>query len=156
MTAKSKRRKSAPPVEAAPSTDAAPEAQSAAAGPPDAASPYLAAVCAWLLPGGGHLLLGRRRRALVFFCLVGLAMAFGLILHGNMPWVWQGSPLRTLATLACLGNGPAYVVLRFGFGLEGDIQAPGFDYGSAFILTAGLMNLLLMLDVWDIAGGSKE
>ncbi|MEE8524204.1 MAG: DUF6677 family protein [Thermoanaerobaculia bacterium] len=156
MSAKSKRRKSPPPRERAAATDAAPEASSVAAGPPDGGNPYLAAVCAWLLPGAGHLLLARRRRALVFFCLVAVTMAFGLYLQGNMPWVWQGSPLRTLATAACLGNGLAYVVLRFGFGIEGDVQAPGFDYGSAFILTAGLMNLLLILDAWDIARGSKE
>ncbi len=119
-------------------------------------NPHLAAIFAWLLPGGGHLLLGRRRRALVFFVLVALALAFGIYLHGDMPWVWRGSPLRTLATLACLGNGVGYLALRFGFGIEGDVQAPGHDYGSAFILTAGLMNLLLILDAWDIARGSKE
>jgi Family of unknown function (DUF6677) len=153
MSAKPKRRKSSPPRPASATVaDAAPAADRAAGG----GNPYVAAFCAWLVPGAGHLLLGRRRRALAFFVLVALAVACGVALHGNMPWVWRGSPLRTLATMACMGSGPAYAVLRFGFGLEGDIQAPGFDYGSAFILTAGLMNLLLMLDAWDIARGSKE
>jgi hypothetical protein len=151
MSAKSKRRKSAPQrAEAAATPEASPPASGAAV------APHLAAACAWLLPGAGHLLLGRRRRAVVFFVLVGLAVAFGLALDGNMPWVWSGSPLRTLATLACLGTGPVYPLLRFGFGFQGDIQAPGHDYGSAFVITAGLMNLLLMLDAWDIARGDKE
>ena len=85
-----------------------------------------------------------------------LALAIGCYLDGRLPWVWSGSPLRVLATLGCMGSGAPYFVLRFVVGYEGDILAPGFDYGSAFILTAGLMNLLLVLDAWDIALGRKE
>ena len=48
------------------------------------------------------------------------------------------------------------LVLRFGFGYEGTLEAAGFEYGGAFILTAGLMNLLLTLDAWDVARGRKE
>ena len=49
-----------------------------------------------------------------------------------------------------------YLILLFGFGVEGTVEAAGYEYGSAFILTAGLLNLLLILDAWDIAQGTKE
>ena len=48
-----------------------------------------------------------------------------------------------------------YFVLRYLLGYHGDLVSPGFEYGSAFILTAGLMNLLLVLDAWDHARGRK-
>ena len=47
-------------------------------------------------------------------------------------------------------------VARWGFGYTGDLEGPGFEYGSAFILTAGLMNLLLILDALDIARDIKS
>lgn len=118
--------------------------------------PYLAAVAAWLVPGAGHLLLGRWQRALAFFVVIIASLALGCHLEGRLPWVWSGSPLQTLASLGSLGSGLPYLVLRFGFGFEGEMRAVGYEYGSAFILTAGLMNLLLILDVWDIAQGRKE
>ena len=55
-----------------------------------------------------------------------------------------------------VGIGVPYFVLRYGLHYEGEQEAPGFEYGTAFLLTAGLMNLLLVLDAWDIASGKKE
>ena len=119
-------------------------------------NPYLAAGLAWAFPGAGHLLLGRWRRALAFCGLVLLMLALGCYLEGRLPWVWSGSPLQVLATIGCLGSGLPVLVLHLGFAYEGALEAAGFEYGGAFILTAGLMNLLLMLDAWDIAQGIKE
>ena len=121
-----------------------------------AGNPYLATALAWAVPGAGHLFLGRWQRALGFFVLVLLMLVLGCHLEGKLPWVWGGSPLQVLATIGCLGSGLPVLVLRFGFGYEGTLEAAGYEYGGAFILTAGLMNLLLMLDAWDIARGRKE
>ena len=41
-------------------------------------------------------------------------------------------------------------------GYHGTPEAAGFEYGTVFLLSAGLMNLLLALDVWDLATGAKE
>lgn len=124
--------------------------------PEPIANPWLAAAFAWLVPGGGHLFLGRWGRAAAFLVLVLLSLAIGCQLDGKLPLVFGGSLLATLGTLGCMGSGVAYFVLRFGFGYEGTVEAAGYEYGSAFILTAGLMNLLLILDAWDIARGLKE
>lgn len=119
-------------------------------------NPYLAVIAAWLVPGSGHFLLGRARRALLFFVLVMASAAIGCQLHGNLYQVIPGQPLTWLATAGTMGMGLPYFVLRFLLGYQGEVVAAGYEYGTAFILTAGLMNLLLVLDAWDIALGKKE
>ena len=119
-------------------------------------NPWLAALAAWLVPGAGHFYLGRRGRALAFLALVGVSIAIGCHLQGNLYRPLPNQPLTLLATLGCLGMGIPYFVLRYVAGYTGDVISPGYEYGTAFILTAGLMNLLLVLDAWDIAVGKKE
>lgn len=112
-------------------------------------------VAAWLIPGSGHFLFGRRRRAFIFFGIVLAAVVIGCLLEGNLYRVLPNQPLTILATLGSMGMGAPYFILRFLFGYHGNVVAAGFEYGSAFLLTAGLMNLLLILDAWDIARGRK-
>ena len=112
-------------------------------------------VLAWLIPGAGHLALGRKTRGILFFLLVISCVVIGWQLDGKLSWEWSGSPLRTLVTLGTLGSGIPVLLLRY-FGYSGVPEAPGFEYGGAFLVTAGLMNLLLVLDTWDIARGEKE
>ena len=119
------------------------------------ANPWLAAFLAWVIPGLGHLFLGLRRRALIFCLLVLGSFVLGCLLHGALPWNLGGSPLQKLHTLGTLGAGSLYLVTVFALAYSGDVQSAGYEYGSAFILTAGLMNLLLMLDAWDIAWGKE-
>ena len=78
------------------------------------------------------------------------------MLDGRLPWQFSNAPLTTLATLGALGSGLPCLILKIGLGYEGDMTAAGYEYGGAFILTAGLMNLLLVLDVWDIAWGKED
>ena len=111
---------------------------------------------AWLVPGSGHLLLGKRARAAVFFVIVLTAVTVGVLLEGNLHRILPNQPLTILATLGSMGSGLPYLGLRFILGYQGNVVAPGYEYGSAFILTAGLMNLLLVLDVFDIARGRKD
>jgi TM2 domain-containing membrane protein YozV len=121
-----------------------------------AANPHLAAVLAWLVPGAGHFYLGRRGRALAFFAVVAASLAIGCFLQGRLWQILPNQPLSILATLGSMGMGAVYFVLRYALGYQGDIVARGFEYGSAFVLTAGLMNVLLVLDAWDIAHGKKD
>ena len=115
-----------------------------------------ALLLAWLVPGSGHLYLGRRREGLAFALIVLTCLAIGWSLDGNLYRIQPDRPLTILATLASLGVGAPYLGLRYIVGYTGDLLAPGFEYGSAFILTAGLMNLLLVLDCWDLVTGEKS
>lgn len=120
------------------------------------ANPHLAAVLAWLVPGAGHFYLGRRRRGLAFLLVVAATLAIGCALDGRLWRILPNQPLSVLATLGSMGMGVVYFVLRYASGYEGNVLARGFEYGSAFVLTAGLMNLLLVLDAWDLAHGKKD
>jgi len=111
---------------------------------------------AWLLPASGHLLLGKRFRALGFAIVLLIAFGLGMRLEGNLYRPVAGQPLSYLATLGAMGVGAPYFVARYGAGYQGKPEAQGFEYGTIFLLSAGLMNLLLVLDVWDIARGRKE
>jgi hypothetical protein len=111
-------------------------------------------VLAWLVPGAGHVFLGRRARGISFFLIVLASLALGCALQGEL-YQAIGQPLQTLATLACAGVGAPYFLLRL-VGYTGNIDAAGYEYGKAFVLTAGLMNIMLILDAWDIARGDKE
>lgn len=117
---------------------------------------WTAVALAWLVPGAGHLFLGKRGRAAVFLALVLISAAIGLALQGKLFVVVPEQPLSRLGTIASMGMGPLYFVLRFMVDYQGNILAPTYEYGSAFLLTAGLMNLLLVLDAWDVAQGFKR
>lgn len=111
---------------------------------------------AWLVPGLGHLLLGRRRRAAVFVAVIAVAFTVGIILRGELILPRPGDPLSVLAAIASLGNGCLFFLAKaLGLG-DGVVTAAGYEFGNTFLLTAGMMNLLLVLDVHDIAVGHKD
>ena len=116
----------------------------------------VAGLLAWIVPGAGHLYLGKRVRAVAFFAIVQVALLVGCALDGKLYAVDPEKPLSRLATAASMGMGAPYFAARWGFDYQGEPTAPGYEYGTAFILTAGLMNLLLVLDAWDIARGVKD
>jgi hypothetical protein len=128
--------------------------------PPPAArpqgNPAVAVLSAWLIPGMGHIYLKRRLRGLAFFVLVITSLLIGCRLEGNLYQVEPGQPLTILATLGSMGMGFPYFLLRYGLHYQGNVRGAGYEYGTAFLLTAGLMNLLLVLDAWDISRGRKE
>jgi hypothetical protein len=118
-------------------------------------APWGLLAAAWLVPGLGHLILGRRVRAAVFAAVIVACWATGLVLHGELAVPRAGAPFSYLASFACLGQGILYIggrLLHLGLG---DPMSAGFGYGNTFLVTAGLMNLLTVLDVSDIARGLK-
>ena len=127
-------------------------------------------IAGWLIPGLGHWILGKRKRAVVFAVVVFCAFVTGLLLDGEIGTPKPQSPFSWLAAFACLGNGFLSIVrlawlngvlglvanLPYGLQGGGSPSAAGFAYGNTFLYTAGLMNLLALLDVSDIARGDKD
>jgi hypothetical protein len=114
-------------------------------------------ILAYLLPGAGHFYLGYRRRAAAFFAIVLFMFVIGLAVDGNLYTFAESRQalLRILASIGSMGAGIIYFVAR-SMGPHGDITSMTYEYGTTFTLTAGLMNLLLVLDCFDIAGGRKK
>jgi hypothetical protein len=117
----------------------------------------LALVCAvaWLVPGAGHLWLGRTQKGLVFLLSVPLMFVMGLLLQGRIFPFEPTQPLVALAAFANLGVGVLYfVVWALGYG-AGSVVAPSYEYGNTFLIVAGLLNMLIVLDAYDVAVGRK-
>ena len=116
----------------------------------------IAMALTFLIPGAGHFLLRRRGRALAFFAIVVFMFALGLAVDGSMFTFREsrGELLLRLASIGSMGSGALYF-FALKLGPQGDITKPMFEYGRTFTLTAGLMNLLLVLDCWDIAVRGK-
>jgi hypothetical protein len=111
---------------------------------------------AFAIPGAGHFFLGRRALAVTFFGIVALMFGVGLAIDGTLYTLAdsRGEVLAQLASIASAGSGVLYFV-GYLTGPHGDVWESTFEYGRTFTLTAGLMNLLLVLDCWDIATGRK-
>ena len=116
---------------------------------------YLMCAVAWFLPGAGHLWLARRQKGVVFLVALTLMFGFGLWLEGRLFPFEPSQPLVALAAIADLGVGlPYFVAQAFGAG-RGNVIAISYEYGNTFIIAAGLLNMLVVLDVFDIAKGRK-
>ena len=81
--------------------------------------------------------------------------AIGLALHGRLFPFELSDPLVGLAALADLGIGVAVLHrAALGYG-AGDVRAVTYEYGNAFLIVAGLLNLLVVIDAYDVALGRK-
>jgi hypothetical protein len=110
----------------------------------------LLCLASWAIPGAGHLWLGRRK-GVVFLVALPLMFAIGLAIHGRLFPITLSEPLVGLAALADLGVGLTYfVAAALGYG-AGDVRAVTYEYGNAFLIVAGLLNLLVVIDAYDVA-----
>jgi hypothetical protein len=107
------------------------------------------------VPGLGHLWLGRRDKGVVFLVALTAMFVVGLVLKGRNPAFQLGDPLVALAALANVAAGmPCFIALALGYG-AGAPAAVTYEYGNVFLITAGLLNMLVLIDAHDIALGRK-
>ncbi len=141
----------------APAAEPQPQVDSGSDADASTDSIRILAVCVlgWAVPGLGHIAAGRIGRGLVFGLVVLSLFAGGIALHGKVYRPEQGEPLTYLAAVGAAGVGLPYVVAHaMGLGF-GDIRSQSFEYGNTFTLVAGLLNLLIVLDAYDVASGRR-
>lgn len=110
----------------------------------------------WAVPGLGHAVQKKYTRAAIFFGSIMAMTAIGLAMGGRVYPFQTENPLTILAFFADLGNGLFYGLARlFGWG-PGDLERISFEFGTAYIAGAGLLNFLVALDAHDIAAGKKS
>ncbi|HTZ72697.1 MAG TPA: DUF6677 family protein [Candidatus Aquilonibacter sp.] len=111
----------------------------------------LFALAAWIVPGLGHLLLGRWAKAGTFFaCVVGLLIC-GCAMRGEVLVPGTDGPFGTLGFLADLGCGTLYFLARALEAAGSDLSRAAGDYGTRLIAAAGIVNVLAMLDAFQMA-----
>jgi len=115
----------------------------------------LICLAGWAIPGAAHLWLGHRMKGLVFLVALPLMFALGLLFQGRLFPFELSQPLVGLAALADLAIGLPYLVATsLGYG-AGQVVAPTYEYGNTFLIVAGLLNVLVILDAYDVAVGRK-
>jgi len=123
---------------------------------PTRPSAALTCVLAWVFPGAGHMLQGQAGKALVFGAALLPMYALGLWFGGRL-FPFEGSePLVWLAGLAQWMMGAVRLVAEVVGAGKGDVVAASYEYGNTFLITAGLLNALVILDAFDLARGRKS
>ena len=126
--------------------------------PGEAPSPARAiavALAGWLVPGLGHALLKMWGRALAIFLTVGCLVYLGSGMRGNLFSPGGQDAFSRLGYMADLGTGSFYLAARAFESSGADVSHADGDYGTRFLATAGVLNLLAALHAYEAARGRK-
>jgi hypothetical protein len=116
---------------------------------------FLVAVVGWLVPGMGHALLKMWGRAVVCFLTVGALVLIGAGMRGNLFTSRGSDAFDSLGYVADMGAGGFYFIARSIEVNGADVSHADGDYGTRFLATAGVFNLLAALHAYEAARGRK-
>jgi TM2 domain-containing membrane protein YozV len=119
-----------------------------------------AVLLAWIVPGAGHLLLKRPGRGGLIAASVVAMFLLGLMMRGALFSPMTGDLLTTVIYVGgFLGNVMSgilyFLTVWLGYS-QPDMAGHVHDYGSKFLVAAGLLNVLGMVDAYEIAKGQKD
>ena len=115
----------------------------------------LLCLASWAVPGLGHLWLGRRSKGVIFLVAIPLMFAIGLAFRGRLFPFDFSDLLVGLEAFAQVGIGVLFFIASpLGYG-QGDVRAVSYEYGNTFLIVAGLLNFLVVIDAYDVALGRK-
>ena len=112
-------------------------------------------VAGWLVPGLGHALMKMWGRAVACFLTVGVLVVLGAGMRGNVFNSSGNDAFDSLGYLADLGTGTFYILARALERDGSDVSRAEGDYGTRFLATAGVLNLLAALHAYEAARGRK-
>ena len=114
----------------------------------------------WLIPGGGHLFLGRRGRGALLALSVVVMFVCGLMMRGALFQPQTGDLLTMIiycgGFLGNLASGILYLLSVWLGYAQPDVAGHVHDYGTKFLVAAGLLNVLAMVDAFELAVGKKD
>jgi hypothetical protein len=116
---------------------------------------YSALILGWLVPGAGHLLTRHWIRALLLFVAITAMFSLGLAMQAKVYVPNTGDPLDMLGFAGDLGAGALYFIARiFSLG-QSTVQLVTADYGTKFVVVAGLLNFVAAVDAHNLRIGRK-
>jgi hypothetical protein len=116
----------------------------------------IAPALGWLIPGAGHIIQKRWIRGALLFVSIGTLFVLGLMMQGHIYKANGGDILDILGFIGNLGAGGLYIVtLAMNWG-QGAIAFAIADYGTKFMIVAGLLNFIAVADAYHIAIGKKQ
>jgi hypothetical protein len=113
------------------------------------------ALAGWLIPGFGHALQKMWGRAFIIFAAVGTLVYTGASMRGNVFTSNGGDAFDTLGYIADMGTGCFYFLARMLERTGADVSHSQGDYGTRFLATAGVLNILAALHAYEAARGRK-
>lgn len=116
---------------------------------------FVAALAGWLVPGLGHALMKMWGRAVVCFLTVGVLVWIGAGMRGNLFTSRGNDAFDSLGYIADLGTGSFYWMAKSLETNGPDVSHADGDYGTRFLATAGVFNLLAALHAYEAARGRK-
>jgi hypothetical protein len=140
------------PILATPEQSSPPKAESEW---PNESRAWTLGIAGWLLPGLGHALQGMWARALAVFLAVGLMVFAGAAMKGNVFSSRANDAFDMLGYVADMGTGSFYFLARALERNGSDASHADGDYGTRFLATAGVLNLLAALHAYEAARGRK-
>jgi hypothetical protein len=133
-----------------------PAAQTTSASVPFTPMAALAPAVGWFIPGAGHLIQKRWIRGLLLMFSVTAMFAFGLAMEGKIYKANTGDLLDILGFIGDFGSGAMYILGRMLEWGGSNITTANADYGTKFIVVAGLLNIMAAVDAYHIAIGKKQ
>jgi hypothetical protein len=116
----------------------------------------LAPVVGWLIPGAGHMIQKRWIRGILLFVSIVALFLLGLAMQGRIYKANGGDILDILGFIGDVGAGGLYLLsLAMDWG-QGAIAFATADYGTKFMIVAGLLNFIAIADAYHIAIGKKQ
>ncbi len=116
---------------------------------------YSALILGWLIPGAGHLLTRHWMRAFLLFAAITTMFFFGIAMQAKVYAPNTGDPLDMLGFAGDLGTGLLYGIARiFSLG-QSTVQLVTADYGTKFVVVAGLLNFVAAVDAHNLRIGRK-
>ncbi|PWT76941.1 MAG: hypothetical protein C5B46_00515 [Proteobacteria bacterium] len=110
----------------------------------------------WLIPGAGHFIQKRWIRGVLLMVSIIAMFVLGIAMQGKVYRPNTGDLLDMLGFIGDLGAGGLYIVTRgMGWGQDAIVRAVA-DYGTKFIVVAGLLNVIAAVDAHHIALGKKR
>ena len=110
----------------------------------------------WLIPGAGHIIQRRWIRGLLLLVSITSLFVLGLMMQGRIYRPNGGDILDMLGFIGDIGAGGLYIVTRAMDWGQGAIAQATADYGTKFMIVAGLLNLIAVADAYHIAIGKKS
>lgn len=119
----------------------------------------LACLAAFVIPGLGHVVLGKTVRGLILGAVILIMFALGFVMEGHLFQPESRDWLTWFFGFLDAGVGLPYFVCYladFGFQIQPEQAAKvTFEYGNNFLCVAGALNMLSALDAFDIGIGRK-
>ena len=116
----------------------------------------LAPAIGWLIPGAGHMIQKRWIRGMLLFISIAALFLLGLAMQGRAYHAGGGDILDVLGFVGDVGAGGLYILTMANDWGQGAIAFATADYGTKFMIVAGLLNFIAVADAYHIAIGKKK